>query len=215
MDSRAILRRVGLVAGICLYFVLTYKGVQALALSIEESYVPLLPGEEHIPFVAPSFLVYCSIYLVFPLLFFVIKKEGQVLKTGAAFVITTLIHYAFFLALPVRSVLRPDLTTTSDTLEGLIGAFYLLDAPNNNFPSLHVSFAFLCYFCVRRYRPRFATPMLVMAIAVSASTLFVKQHYVADVLAAIPVAIAVNYFFLERFKKVAPVDPSTRCARSG
>jgi membrane-associated phospholipid phosphatase len=73
--------------------------------------------------------------------------------------------------------------------------------PNNNFPSLHVSFAFLCYFCMRRYRPRLALPTLILAIAVSASTVLVKQHYVADVLGAIPVAWAVNYFFLERFKR--------------
>jgi len=60
---------------------------------------------------------------------------------------------------------------------------------------MHVSFAFLSWFIVRRYWPELAGIFLIMAIATSVSTVFVKQHYILDIFAALAVAIAINYLF--------------------
>ena len=174
-----------------IYFVVSYMGVQYIARIWGSPIILKLPGEENIPFLPAMVLIYSASYLFFPLLFMLLQKKGNIIKAIWAFLITSMIHYLFFIFLPVQYTLRPDLTHYnhfSQTLFiPLINLYYRMDAPLNTFPSLHVSYAFLTYFLIRRYRPDLKTAAFIVAIAISVSTLLVKQHYVLDVVVAIPI----------------------------
>ena len=56
-----------------------------------------------------------------------------------------------------------------------------MDKPYNHFPSLHVAFSWLAVHASQVSR-RTRVGLAVLAVGISVSTLFVKQHYIADVL---------------------------------
>lgn len=177
-----------------------YKGTQFLVLNyIGISTVDLrLPGEEQIPFVPFIFLFYMVAYFMTSWVILKIRRKGRMLKVLTAFFIALGIHFLFFVFIPVEYVLRPEVKVGSYIFTELIAAFFNLDAPINTFPSMHVSFAFLSYFIVRRYWPAWSGTFLILAIVTSLSTVFVKQHYILDGVAAFLLALAINYLFINR-----------------
>lgn len=194
-------RRILVLLAFVVYFIISYKSVQyVVALYLHP--IPLvLPGEEKIPFIPSLLLVYGSLYIVPTFLVFWIEKPGQLYKAVKAFFVMTLIHFAIFLIFPVKYTLRPQLPLESgEIMMDLLAMLYVADDPTNNFPSLHVSFAFLTYFLVQRYRPSAARAVLILSIAVSVSTILIKQHYVLDVVAAIGLTIFVKPFLVDRTK---------------
>jgi membrane-associated phospholipid phosphatase len=79
-------------------------------------------------------------------------------------------------------------------------AHYAADPSFNCFPSLHAAVATICFYAWHRYarqRPlpivrAIAIGMLVVGIGVVLSTLFVKQHYIADEAAGVLLALGVG-----------------------
>lgn len=177
-----------------------YVGVQKLVLThFPISTLSLkLPGEENIPFIPSGILVYLLVYLLPPVVFLSIKQRGRILKTLTVFLVATFIHVIFFVVMPVPYVLRPELKVSTDLLVQLTAYFYTLDAPINTFPSMHVSFAFLSYFIMRRYRTEWAHGFLFLAISISLSTMLIKQHYVADVAAGLLLAFLLDKMIISR-----------------
>ncbi|HEY9593907.1 MAG TPA: phosphatase PAP2 family protein, partial [Spirochaetia bacterium] len=102
------------------------------------------------------------------------------------FPVTTDIYRVALLAHPM----------TGNPLAEAMYAHYASDPSFNCFPSLHAAVATICFYAWYRYarvRPSWLTRaiaifMLVVGIGVVLSTLFVKQHYVADELAGIALA---------------------------
>lgn len=161
----------------------------------------MLPGEENIPFLPGMMAFYLSIYLFAPALLFILEKERPFFRVLNMFLAAGLVHAVFFVLMPVEYVLRPELPAALDTwfLQTLHWT-YLMDSPHNCFPSMHVSFAFLTYFCVRAFKPEWGKYYAVVAVGVSLSTLFVKQHYVADVIAAVVLAWTLQRVYLNGLK---------------
>lgn len=75
-------------------------------------------------------------------------------------------------------------------------------APRNAFPSLHMTWALLLWY----YSPRWLKPVsLALALITAAATLGLGEHYVIDLVAAFPFALAVA-FGVERWAtEAAPV----------
>lgn len=72
---------------------------------------------------------------------------------------------------------------------GLADAFWRwFDAPNNCLPSLHVANCLL--FAQVNWNKRFHRSCVALALAIAASTVLVKQHYVVDVIAGAIVYLA-------------------------
>ncbi|MCP4868053.1 MAG: phosphatase PAP2 family protein [Proteobacteria bacterium] len=110
-----------------------------------------------------------------------------------------------FLVFPVRYELRASDLAPPDTLTAWGMHFmYWLDEPTNCFPSLHVGAAALAAAaCWKADRPM-AQLALVNLVLVGASTMLVKQHYFADVLAACLI-VGVLYATI-----IGPLDVSDR-----
>ena len=95
----------------------------------------------------------------------------------------------FFVLMPTTNV-RPEVSG-GDLASQLVVLLYQLDPPQNLFPSIHCLISWLCFAGVRSDR---RIPLwyrgfnCVFALAVCASTLFLKQHVIPDVLSGILLA---------------------------
>ena len=114
-----------------------------------------------------------------------------------------------FLALPT-AIVRPEVTGHS-LWEFLVRLVYWLDTPTNLFPSIHCLMSWMCYLGVRdlpRAPQWLKTGLCVFAVAVFASVLLMKQHFLADVLAGVALAelcyrLAANRRVLDVYTRAA------------
>ena len=107
----------------------------------------------------------------------------------------TLIIYFLF---PTCQTLRPEVFPRDNALTRFIAGFYEFDTNTNVCPSLHVIGSMAAFFAFW-YAPIFSKrgwriASTVAAILISISTVFMKQHSVLDVLAALPLC-AIGYYF--------------------
>lgn len=167
------------------YFVFSYLCVQRLAeyLAQGRNFISLqLPGEGLIPFIPAFFVAYSATYVLPFYLLIQIKSKNDFLKILRVFLILNTVHYLFFILYPVPYIFRPTFEPVNHFLK-LLFYFYQLDLPYNNFPSIHVSFSFLCFYFSRIFVHKQAPIFFLMSIMIAFSTLLIKQHYFLDVLA--------------------------------
>ncbi len=169
----------GVLALAYVVFCVTYLPINAFTEG-RATHTLFLPGEGAIPLV-PGFEFAYLLGYVLPLV--VVWRQpdaARLARLAWAFGLTLAAAYATYLLYPVY-LQRPELTGHSFATRLL--ALEYLDKPYNHFPSLHVALAILVALgCSDDRRMRWWLPAVVAIMAVS--TVFVKQHYVLDVLAA-------------------------------
>lgn len=144
--------------------------------------IPLIPE-----FIWPYLLCY-----VFPLLpLFVIKDWHRFNRALLSIIVANLSAYIVYLTFPVAFP-RPELG--QGISEWLLSFEYAIDfyPGANKLPSLHVIFAWIVFLACRGQRLNKFGDVLIFLIAVviSISALFVKQHILIDVVAGILWAFA-------------------------
>ncbi len=101
--------------------------------------------------------------------------------------------YTLFYNIPNCQHLRPTLLG-GDLLTRFTAKLYAADTNTNVCPSIHVIGSFAVYFAardIRRFRAKgWRLGFLTMAVLISLSTVFLKQHSVLDVLAGLAVCAA-------------------------
>jgi membrane-associated phospholipid phosphatase len=158
------------------------------------------PLDGALPFWAPAEIIYMSVYL-FLFLPVVHVKHMEVFKRVAlAFYAYNLACIAFMALFPVKMV-RPHFEI-ADLYTWGVAFNYAYDPPYNNFPSLHVSNAMFAGWVALRLDRPVGLVALAIGLGISVSTLLVKQHWVADVVAGNLVAYAAYRFI------VAPAVPA-------
>ena len=115
--------------------------------------------------------------------------------------ITYTVTIIIYLLFPTCQMLRPAVFPRDNLLTRFIAHFYAFDTNTNVCPSLHVVGSFAALFAFR-YAPVFSARKWRIASAIAAfliciSTVFMKQHSVLDVLAALPLC-AIGYCFAYR-----------------
>lgn len=166
-------------------------------------YNPIVPGEEQIPFLPWTFFIYILVYIVPGSLFLVLNKKEELIAVTRVLIVGMLIPNVIWIFYPVQYGFRPDpALLTGSSFLNMIAGFYALDTPAvNSFPSLHVTYAFLCYFVLHEYRPRLAPLYGGLAVLISLSTLTFKQHYISDVAAGFLLAVLLKIFFIHKSKQ--------------
>lgn len=155
-------------------------------------------ADDAIPFV-PAFSVPYVLY--FPFLFGTVlygilatpQWRTVALATLVIQGLATLVYFLFQTHVP-----RPAITRDG-FFELLTRYVYANDRPYNCFPSLHVAHAAGCLYWTVTFFPAFAAPLAALALAIILSTLFIKQHALADVaggLALSMTALAVATSFI-------------------
>lgn len=160
-----------------------------------ESQWPLLSFEKKIPFMEWTGLVYVSIFIQIILAFLIMNKEILGKAVLGCILIET-VHSFFFFIAPSnypRIGINP--------LGGWAWWYdllWLIDKPNNCFPSVHVGIAFMAGFAMLRQNRPLGTIFIIWTILICISTLTTKQHYLLDILAGAAIAL-LSYHFVFHF----------------
>jgi membrane-associated phospholipid phosphatase len=155
-----------------------YLGVNAVTAG-RSVLQPLLPGEERLPLIASAYPFYAVVYPEVILPLFLSRSRRAYVRTQIACALASVLAFLVYLLAPMPYP-RPH-----HPLEGFWGsalAFeWSIDEPRCTFPSLHVAFAWLMYLGLRNEAPRWRPALLFLALAISVSTVLVKQHFIVDV----------------------------------
>lgn len=164
---------------------------------------------------------FCEWFLI-PYLFWFVYLIGTLVytfffdvpafKKMMRFIICTYtITMVIYLLFPTCQELRPEVFPRDNVLTGFIGRFYSFDTNTNVCPSIHVLGSVAAMLglidCQRLQKPRFKLFAVIAALLICVSTVFMKQHSVLDVIAAVPLCLLGHYLCYYRAEA-----PSTAAA---
>lgn len=166
--------------------------------------------DEMIPFEPIWVFAYASMYVIVILPFVYVKDHLLYRRMFFSFSLTGLIAYVVFLVFPTYDILRP-VSNPFDFSRFLLAFDNKHDSPYNCFPSLHVGFSMTAgLWAYYADRSKLGAAILIWAILVSISVLFVKEHYIADLLFGATLAITLFLVFSRNLRPRIPADPTKR-----
>ena len=163
------------------------------------------PLDYMIPFEPLFVIIYVFIFYPFVLFtigYFAYVRPEKFDRVFVALMIVYAISYLTYLIYPVRMD-RPDLSGRTDFLSRVMNKYYEDDLPVNCFPSLHAANSTLSAYFLSREKPKYAFLFWLIAVLVMVSTLFVRQHVIADEIAGFLVAFFASYIS-EKLISVGP-----------
>ncbi|AKU17309.1 phosphatase PAP2 family protein [Luteipulveratus mongoliensis] len=146
------------------------------------------PIDEHIPLVKQLVVPYVSILALAPLslLLFAVRAPQlarSALVSAVLLLVVAFVFYVFAQTHVPRPVVRGD-----DVFARMLRAVYGNDEAYNCFPSLHAGFSVIIGVHWLRYNARVGRYVAAWCALIMASTVFVHQHYIADMLGGLVVA---------------------------
>lgn len=162
-------------------FLLVYGGASNDYADIARPFQVGLPADAAIPFMPGFGLVYVSMEILLVLVPVVLAKPAKTLPFLVALVFELVFAWFCYQLYPVA---LPPVQAVDAT--GFGGMMYraadISNLNGNGLPSLHVAFALSCAWVLSPLVSTWLRPALwLWAIAICASTLLVKQHYLIDV----------------------------------
>lgn len=171
---------------------------------IRTVHTPELPFDRLVPLQPAWSLVYGSLYLFLIVLpVFVVRSDEHIRRTVFAYLMVWITAYVVFLVYPTTAP-RPEIVPGSGFGVWGLRSLYSADPPYNCFPSIHVAHSFVSALTCYRVHRGVGIVGAVCAVLVAVSTLFSKQHYVADVLAGTFVALVAYFIYLRNYREEIP-----------
>lgn len=177
-------------------------------------HAPELAVDRLLPLVPLWALVYGALYaflIVVPVL--VVQQQELIRRTVWAYLTVWLVAYVGFLLYPTVAP-RAEMVTVPGQGFAVWGLQTLYDAdpPYNCFPSIHVAHSFVSALACSRVHRTLGVIAILVASLVALSTLFTKQHYVADLAAGILLALTAWGLFLRGYPRAGIPAPERRVA---
>jgi membrane-associated phospholipid phosphatase len=164
-------------------------------------HVPELPWDRALPLQPTWALIYGSLYVfLIALPVVVVRQEEHIRRTFWAYLVVWVSAYVCFLVYPTVAPRPPEVVGDGFAVWGL-RSLYDADPPYNCFPSLHVAHSFLSALTCYRLHRKLGLAALACASLVAVSTLFTKQHYIADVIAGLLMAAAAYVLVLRGYAR--------------
>lgn len=141
--------------------------------------------------VVPIFIIpydSLNLYVYASLILFVLFRSEVFQSAACSMLGAWLVSYLFYYFLQTE-VARPVILA-GGALNDMIRAVYASDNPFNDFPSLHTSISTILAVHWFRVDRRVAWPLAAWTALIVASTILVKQHYIADLCAGLVLAFA-------------------------
>ncbi len=176
------------------------------------AYTPAVALDHLLPLVPAWALVYGSLYaflIVLPVL--VIQQDELIRRTVWAYLTVWSLAYLGFLLYPTVAP-RPETVTGDGFAAWGLRFLYDADPPYNCFPSLHVAHSFVSALACRKVHRTLGTVAITCALLVALSTLFTRQHYIADVMGGMLLAAAANRAFLSAHGREGASEVERRVA---
>jgi membrane-associated phospholipid phosphatase len=189
-----------------LYFVI------AVMTENRSTYSPEIALDRAISLRPEWMLVYGSLYVFILLLPVLVVRQQALFRRGLqAYLTVMLVAYAGFMLYPTAAP-RPAEVFGDGFAAWSVRLAYSIDPPYNCFPSLHVAYAFVSALTCYRVHRGLGTAAALWAALIGVSTLYTKQHYVADVIAGAASAFVAYLLFLRPYPREAVPDADRRLA---
>ncbi len=161
--------------------------------------------DDQIPFCEWFVIPYVAWYgmIVFSLVWFGLYDIGSFRSLSIYITITQVIAMAAYILLPSRQDLRPEVFPRENFCTAMVSFLYTIDTNTGVCPSLHVAYsiAMASVWCrAGEVSKAWKTLILLFLALVCLSTMFIKQHSALDVLAAVPTAMAGEWYLYHRKK---------------
>lgn len=155
--------------------------------------------DNKIPFNPHFVWTYILYYFVALMPVMVVTEIREFRRMVGAYLMMYFMGFLTFILFPVKMV-RPELIGDGYSL-WLLKKIYNADNGYNCFPSMHVANAFLASFFSYRFNKVYGVFVYIIAFLITISTLFIKQHYIVDLVAGIILAYFVYRFSYFRFSR--------------
>lgn len=154
------------------------------------------PLDQALPVVPIFSIPYISLipYIGVSLLAFLFVRVRVYRSAAITMIIVWFVSYAFYFSLQ-SYIDRPHITGT-DPFSGMIRSIYASDQPYNDFPSLHTSLSTIIAIHWWRLDRRIGIPAAIWTTLIVASTVLVKQHYLADVVGGLVLASCTSWLVM-------------------
>lgn len=184
------LKRFLLVVGTFMFQILAYYGARAI-LKADDYSVLSSAWDEAIPFVPVFIIFYIGAFVQWILYYqrLTVEDERTCRWFMTAEIMTKLISMFIFIRVPL-TIIRP-VVAPKGIFKRLTRMIYFVDTPTELLPSLHCVQSWLSFrllMNIRKEKKWLIVLAAVFTLGVFASTLFVKQHYLADVAVGILLA---------------------------
>ena len=189
-----------------LYFVI------ALITRDRATYVPEVALDRAVSLQPAWMLVYGSLYVFVVLLpVLVVRRQELFRRALQAYLMVMIVAYAGFLLYPTAAP-RPAEVVGAGFAAWSLRFAYSLDPPYNCFPSLHVAYSFVSALTCYRVHRGVGAAAALWAALIGISTLYTKQHYVADVIVGALSAFVAYVMFLRKYPREVVSDDDRRRA---
>lgn len=170
-------------------FVMVYGGADLIARFHTHRVSWYVPVDERIPLIPAATLVYSSLWLMFAMVPFVLRREHEVRWLTRVILMEIAIAGVFFLAAPMQARPLPA------DLGMFATAFRVADIANlefNHFPSLHAAFGFTVAWALAEHGGTgWRLALIAWSLAIGAAAVLTWQHAVLDVVAGAALAAGV------------------------
>lgn len=188
--------------------------------TITSGYRPTqLPLDAWIPFQEGFVVFYCAWYplLVAVGVYLLFRDRAAFRRYMAFLAVTFFLSALVWLLLPNGQDLRPVVMPRDNLFTRWVAGLYAVDTNTNVLPSVHVVGAIGAAWAVWDRPPRLRGlrwTVLLLAALICASTLFIKQHTVLDVAAALVLGAAAGRFVYRSTAARSSVPSSDDAERS-
>lgn len=157
--------------------------------------------DDYIPFVEHFIIPYYSwfIFMAIGIIYFFIRSQGECVRMGAALIIGMSIAVVIYFVYPSGLIgFRPEVFPRDNIFTEMVKGLHKADTPTNVLPSLHVYNTLVIECAVfesktfGKHKKLVCTIAAVWGLLICVSTVFLKQHSIIDVFAAI-ILIAIIY----------------------
>lgn len=167
--------------------------------SADSYWITDLPVDACIPFCEWFIIPYC-IWYIFQVWagIYTLRRDPAAFRRYMCYMaITFFASTLIWILIPNAQNLRPEIFPRDNFLSSVVAFLYSIDTNTNVFPSVHVVGALgamMAFLDCRTLRGKHLLHVLIvlLALLICASTLFVKQHALLDTLAAFALALAVS-----------------------
>ena len=164
----------------------------------------LIPAEKCFPVhsVIDDIIPFCEVFvipyvfwnalIVISLLYFALYNIDHFKKLSKFIVITQLVAMAIYIIFPTRQDLRPEVFPRDNILTDCVALLYRADTNTGVCPSLHVAYSIgiASVWLKEKSAPIWwKLFIVVVAVLICLSTMFIKQHSAVDFFAALPVCL--------------------------
>lgn len=173
------------------------QGVEWIA--VRSRFDGMIPFCEY--FIIPYYFWF--VYLVWMLVYTFFFDIPSFKKYMTFIIISYSLTCLIYVIIPTEQNLRIDLSERSNVFEDLVWQLQTsIDNNKNVCPSLHVTGSFAVLFTAwnsERYRSVFWRAVFIaITVLISASTVFLKQHSIIDIAAAVGLCVAIYPFVFRR-----------------